>query len=170
MNRIKTFITAGLGAAVALVASRFPIPDASTLDRAGKALSHDAQAGLRALGWEATRLRTVAGIDTGLENVATWAALSPTASLIIVICAAGVGIGLAAVLRRDPQTPEPRRSTRTPDRRVIQARDMARKGVFALDVARQTALPRDAVTLLARVSGPDGVAGRGRSFRRMGAR
>ena len=148
------------------------VTDPARLELALQRFGADAALGLRALEWElATRVAglempQIDRLDVGPAPLALAASLVALLFLLTRLRARRdddrgrlPAVRLPSLRRR--QTHGRRRPA---DRRVARARSLAEQGRPAVDVARETALSRDAVELLVRVR-PDAFSGAGRSFR-----
>jgi hypothetical protein len=158
MTTIKTIATALIGAGAALLAIRLPLPDGTALGAASRSLGHDALTGVHALRWEGHRLLESSGVHTAIESALAWiAGGAPALALALLSGAAVIAFGLQFAIRRwlAARRDGPTRSGRPTDPRVTRARALAREGVVALDVARQTDLSRDAVALVTRLHCPE---------------
>lgn len=180
-TRTLLSIVLALGAGIGL--ARAPWPSAAEAQAGLDRFATDMGGGLRAVQFETGALASQAaaaarnaGLPSGLtDKLGTWtgSAGAPWAAGLAGL--AGLALALVAVRlvmarrRRRLARPTPRRRSggRTQSaRRLDRARALAARGRPAVEVARESALSRDAVDLLLKTAPrPDAISGTGRTFR-----
>lgn len=136
-----------------LLATRVPMPDGDRFRAMVRALHADGVTGLASVRFEAAQL---------------WA-VQPFNVRAVALALIGLMV-LAITFSLLWQWARMRNSALGPradamQRRVNRARSLSAEGRLGIDVARETALSRDAVELLHHMTRPDELAGTGRSYR-----
>lgn len=154
MMNTRTVSIALIAAGGTALAARLPGLDTDRAEAALRAINAYGIDGIRALRWETPRmLHSLPAPDIRVVALAF--------STLVVLALA---IALLVQRRRA-------RNQRTGvhagimQRRLTRARSLNKQGRLGIDVARETALSRDAVELLLHVNRPDEFSGSGRSYR-----
>jgi len=151
---IRTVSITLVAAGSAALAARLPALDTGRAEAAVRAINDYGIHGVRALRWEAVRF---------LGRL-------PAPDIRVVALALSILVALALAGSLFIHRRRARRHNRgvhadIMHRRLTRARSLSRQGRLGIDVARETALSRDAVELLFHVHRPDDFAGPGRSYR-----
>lgn len=145
-------VGAGGGTAVARLATL----DSGRVDHAIRSVTAHETLGAHALRWEVAEF---AAHVRGLVDI----------RLMVLGFTVAATLALASLLYlhwlRARRTPSQGLYAQVVQRRVTHARSLSQQGRLGIDVARETALSRDAVALLHHVACPDDLAGAGTSYR-----
>lgn len=151
---IRTLSIALIAAGAAALAARFPDLDTGRAEAAVRTINAYGIEGLRALRWETARM--VGSLP------------APDARAAVLGLSALVVLALATILiaqRRRAGKQSRGVHAGIMHRRLTRARSLNQQGRLGIDVARETALSRDAVELLLHVHRPDEFSGSGRPYR-----
>jgi hypothetical protein len=150
---IRTVSIALIAAGAGVLASRIRLPDAERIEAALRTAHAHGTTGIAAARFEITAL--VADLPP-VDIRAVAVGLSA-----LVVLALTVALLWQMRSRRTRRPPH----AEVMQRRVTRARSLSREGRLGIDVARETALSRDAVELLHHLGRPDELSGAGRSYR-----
>ncbi len=151
--KIRTVSIALLAAGAGVLATRIRLPDAQRIEATLQAIHGYGATGIAAARFE------VAALAAELPPVDVRAVALGLSALVVLALTIALLWQLRGHARRRPPHAD------IMQRRVTRARSLSREGRLGIDVARETALSRDAVELLHHVARPDKRAGSGRSYR-----